>query len=121
MQKFKPGLQKEITAIFEGVRIPKEGRPQQSPGTPAVSETGDLGSKPLLPNSQVPPISPTKQVSPVRNPQPRWWAAPAAAAPKRSKVASIIKTFKEMPLRIFRPRAKLSEKRRSAMARHLLS
>jgi len=112
MEKFKPGLQKGITTIFEGVRIPKEARPQQSPGVPVPGGAGDVGPKPL---------SPDKQVLPIRRSLPRSWAAPAAAAPKRSKVISILKTFKEIPLRIFRPRATWSAKRRSAMSKHLLS
>jgi hypothetical protein len=116
MEKFKPGLQKGITTIFEGVRIPKEARPQQSPGAPPIKTfgggAGDPGPKPL---------SPDKQVLPIRRFLPRSWAAPAAAAPKRSKVISILKTFKEIPLRIFRPRATWSAKRRSDIAKHLLS
>jgi len=112
MEKFKPGLKKGITTIFEGVRIPKEVRPQQSPGAPIAGGAGDVGPKPLPPD---------QQVTPIRKSLPRSWVAPAAAAPKRSKVISILKTFKEIPLRIFRPRATWSAKRRSARAKHLLS
>ena len=111
MEKFKPGLKKKITTIFEGTRILKVVRPQQSPGAPIPSGAGDLGPKPLLP----------EQVPPIRKSLPRSWAAPTAAAPKRSKVVSIFKAFKEIPLRIFRPRATWPQKRRSAMAKHLLS
>ena len=99
MQKPKTGLQKGITTIFEGVRIPEDVHTQQSSGAPA----------------------PDKQVPPARKPLPRSWAAPVVAAPKRSKVASIIKTFKEIPLRIFRPGAKRTERRRSVIAKHLLT
>jgi hypothetical protein len=99
MQKLKTGLQKGITTIFEGVRIPEDVHPQQPSGAPA----------------------PDKQAPPTHSHLPRSWAAPVAAAPKRSKVASIIKTFKEMPLRIFRPGAKRTERRRSVIAKHLLT
>jgi hypothetical protein len=99
LQKLKTGLQKGITTIFEGVRIPEDVHPQQPSGAPA----------------------PDKQVPPTHSHLPRSWAAPAAAAPKRFKFASIIKTFKKVLLRIFRPGARRSEKRRSAIAKHLLS
>jgi hypothetical protein len=112
LQKLKTGLQKGITTIFEGVRIPEEVHPQQPSGAPAPGGADNLGPKPL---------SPDKQVPPAHEPLPRPLIAPATAAPKRFKFASIIKTFKEIPLRIFRPRARRSEKRRSAIAKHLLS
>lgn len=112
MQKFNPGLKKGITTIFEGVRIPEDVHTQQPSGAPAPGGADDLGSKPLSPDEQVPPT---------RKPLPRSWAAPAAAAPKRSKVVSIFRTFKEIPLRIFRPGAMRSQKRRSVIAKHLLS
>jgi hypothetical protein len=112
MQKLKTGLQKGITTIFEGVRIPEDVHPQQPSGAPAPGGADNLGPKPL---------SPDKQVPPARKPLPRSWAAPVVVAPKRSKVASIIKTFKEMPLRIFRPGAKRTERRRSVIAKHLLT
>ena len=112
MEKFKPGLKKEITAIFEDVRILKEIRAQQQSGASTPGGVGDLWPKFLSSN---------QRASGIRTSGPRLWSAPTDAAPKRSKIASIIRTFKQVPLRIFRPRAWRSQKRRMSISRHLLS
>ena len=112
MQKFKPGLKKGIAAIFEGVRIPKELRVRQAPGAQSASPAVIIEPKPITPKIQTPHP---------HAPPPRGWPAPGAPARKRSKFSSFVSAFKKIPLRIFRPRSMWADKRKTAMARHLLS
>lgn len=50
----KAGLQKGISSIFKGVRIPQNGGGQEPCGTPAPERTDNTGTKQQLPKSQVP-------------------------------------------------------------------
>jgi len=113
MKRFEPGLKKGITTIFESVRIPAEARPQHPSGISIASRAG---------NTRVKPLSPDKEVAPLRYHQLSPWAAPAAFASKQPKATStFFKTFKEISLRIFRPGVKRTERRRSVIAKYLLS
>lgn len=112
MENFKPGLKKDITAIFQGVRIPNNVHPHQSPDASVPNSAGDFGLKPLPSNNQIPPHP---------SPQPRLWFPQETSAHERSKFASIMEAFKQLPLRIFRPRSALSQKRRLSISKHLLS
>ena len=111
LEKFKPGLKKDVTAIFQGVRIPNNVHPHQSPGASVPNRAGDFGQELL---------SPDRQTSSHQSPQPRLWFPQENSARKRSKFATLLEAFKQLPLRIFRPRSALSQKRRISISKHLL-
>ena len=111
MEKFKPGLKKDVTSIFQGVRIPNNVHPHQSPGSSVPDSAGDLGPKSLSSDNQTPPH---------HSPQPRLWFPQETSAHESSKFASIMEAFKQLPLRIFRPRSAWSQKRRLSISKHLL-
>jgi len=125
MQKFKPGLKKGIAVIFEGARIPPEVLSRRFSSTLFTNPIGNLGPRPgadsaanTASNLGPRPLPPSRQLPLVRNPQKQQWTAPPPAPRKRSRIASIMKAFKEMPLRIFRPR---SDRRREAQVKNLLT
>jgi len=111
LEKFKPGLKKDVTSIFQGVRIPNNVHPHQSPGSSVPDSAGDLGPKSLSSDNQTPPH---------HSPQPRLWFPQETSAHESSKFASIMEAFKQLPLRIFRPRSAWSQKRRLSISKHLL-
>jgi hypothetical protein len=110
LEKFKPGLKKDVTSIFQGVRIPNNVHPHQSPDASVPNSAGDFGPKSMSSSNQTPPHSP----------QPRLWFPQETSAHESSKFASIMEAFKQLPLRIFRPRSSLSQKRRLSISKHLL-
>jgi hypothetical protein len=81
LEKFKPGLKKDVTSIFQGVRIPNNVHPHQSPDASVPNSAGDFGPKSLSSNNQTPPHP---------SPQPRLWFPQETSAHKSSKFASIM-------------------------------
>jgi hypothetical protein len=89
------------------------------PGADSVANTaGNIGPGPLPPNRPPTKTFGGRPLPLVLNPQKQQWTAPPPVPRKRSRIASIMKAFKEMSLRIFRPR---SDRRRESQVKNLLT
>ena len=99
MAKHESGLHKDVSAIFEGVWIPKVDNVQQSVGSPTLSGAAHVHPKPPAPN------------------EPSF---PKATWLKTRGFTAILKACKQIPSRVFSSEAKREEKRLSEISKHLL-
>lgn len=111
MAKHKPGLRKDLSAIFEGSRISKETLARRLPEAISAKNSGDVHPKPPIPGEQIPPRAEAL---------PADWLPSNAGRDKRSRMTGIIRTFKQIPRRIFRPGATPPDKRRLSISKNLL-
>jgi outer membrane biosynthesis protein TonB len=87
MSKYKAGLHKEVSAIFNGVSLPKSNGSQQSSATPAPAHQDYSAPKPPAPEppTQKPPVpshmTPTKP-KPEPSASPRGEQLPLQSPPK---------------------------------------
>ena len=85
MSKRRAGLHKEVSSIFDGVPMPKGNGVQQPPDVP-TAEHPEYGAPSHLTSTMPKPQEPTK-------------LPPKAAAPKRPKADTAIKTARQIPWR----------------------
>lgn len=109
MARHKAGLHKEISAIFEGVPVPKDSDAHQPPPGPVSDRNGYVLPKPL---------------SPTPKPQQPTQSPPKAALPKQPKADAAVKTARRVPWqqtwqqvkdKLFTPKQGVSTARQKAM------
>ncbi len=117
MGKHKAGLHKEVSAIFDGVPIPKNNNTngtEQPPHAPIPKRTGYSAAKAHVPDRQI-PTTPTLQ-------QPAQ--SPPKAAPAKQHKANTPKTARQIPWRqtleqiknkLFAPKPGIDATRQKAM------
>ena len=130
MSRNKAGLQKEISAIFKGIPIQKDGTVGQSSGAP-VPQQPDYEQRPeqgkekgrLEPPSPFKPPAPSQPPAPT--PKPTQPAHPPKATSPRPKAKAAVKTQRQMPWqktfeqiqnKLFKPKPGVSPTRQKAMA-----
>ena len=99
MSEYKAGLHKKVSAIFNGVSLPKSNGPQQSFATPVPGHQDYSAPKPSAPEppTQGPPapshMTPTKP----KPKQPPAQSPPKAAPAKQPKADTTIKAAGRIP------------------------
>ena len=76
MARRKAGLHKELSAILNGVSIPKENDVQRPSDTATPEGIGYAPAKPLTPASNKRGLTPEPQIPPMPKPQPPVQTAP---------------------------------------------
>ena len=130
MSKRKAGLQKEISTIFKGIPIQKDGTVGQPSGAPAPQRLDyeqrpqqDKQKEHIEPASALKPLVPSQPTAPA--PEPQRPAQPPKTAPPRPKARPAVKTQKQMPWqktfeqiknKLFKPKPGVSITRQKAMA-----
>ena len=111
MSKGRIGLHKEISSIFDGVPVPKGNGVQQSPDVPTAEQPGYA--------------APSHLTSTMPKPQEPTELPPKAAAPKRPKADTAIKTARQIPWqqtwlqiknKLLKPKPGVGAKRQMTMA-----
>lgn len=121
MAKHKPGLRKDLSAIFEGSRISKEILARRLPEAISAKNSVGANPKPPIPSELIHPAAePAIAEPPTTEPLLADWLPSNAGRDKRSRMTGIIRTFKQIPRRIFRPGATPPDKRRLSISKNLL-
>jgi len=91
MARRKAGLHKELSAILNGISIPKENDAQRPSDTPTPEATSYVPAKPLAPKPQIPPTpkpQPPVQTAPMPKPQQPEQTAPTPKPRQPEQAAS---------------------------------
>ncbi|MGA1980451.1 MAG: hypothetical protein ABSG99_07835 [Sedimentisphaerales bacterium] len=89
MSEYKAGLHKEVSAIFNGVSLPKDNDAQQPSATPAPGHQDYNAPKPPAP-SHMTPTKPKPKQPPLQSP-------PKAAPAKQPKADTAVKAAGQTP------------------------
>jgi hypothetical protein len=109
MSKYKAGLHKEVSAIFNGVSLPKNDgaqRPsavpapaQQDYGAPKPSASGPPAQKPPVPSHMTPTKPKSESSASPRGEQPSLQSPPKPTPAKKPKAHTAIKAAGQIPWR----------------------
>ena len=99
MSKYKAGLHREVSAIFNGVSLPKDDGAQQSSATPAPRHQDYFAPKPPVPEPPARKPSAPSHMTPTKPKlkQPPLQSPPKAAPAKQPKADTTIKAAGHIP------------------------
>jgi hypothetical protein len=118
MSKYRAGLHKEVSAIFNGVSLPKDDGIQQSSAGPAPGYPDYVAPEPPASeqSAQKPPAPSYMTSTEPKSQQPPVQLPPKAAPAEQPKIDSAIKrTLEQIKNKLFAPRAGVSATRQKVM------
>jgi len=119
MAKYRPGLHKQISAIFDGVPIPKPNGTQQAPHKARASEAGYI---PPEPAAHIPSAATINRSTVPQIPQPQHPPKPVAidtteySANEKTAKTTWKQTLENIKLKLFAPKPGIDRKRQVTMA-----